>query len=268
MVSRYTLFLLNFLLFANYSNAQSGNWESYIGEWEKGPGSVTFRMDLYKTSPQPPFPYLVATGLDYLPCREDGLPEKEAFEKLYRVADSVEALMNRTVQNVFAGTFTYQCERLGYFYVADTIGIRSKLRQLYRMEFNSEYFHINIKEDEKWDTYRKFLYPNEITMEYIQNEKVTSKLLEAGDDLSKSRLVDHWLYFKTETDRDRFEEAIKKEGYKTDQSSPAKDKRYPIRISRKDMVDVASISQQTLALKKMASKYRGEYDGWETFAKK
>lgn len=268
-MNRLHILLLFFCLFVKYNSyCQPEHWESYIGEWQKGPGSVTFRMDLYKKSPQAELPYVVVTGLNFVPCREDGLPEKEAFEKLYRVDDSLKVLIDRSVKNEFAGTFTYQCERLGYFYVADTMGIRSKLRQLYRMEFNREDFYINIKKDEKWESYRKFLYPNEITMEYIENEKVTSKLLEAGDDLSKPRLVDHWVYFKTETDRDRFEEAIKKEGYKTDQSSPATEKRYPIRISRKDMVDLASISNQTLALKKTAIKFRGEYDGWETFAKK
>jgi hypothetical protein len=167
---------------------------------------------------------------------------------------------------MMAGTFTYQCERKDYYYIKDTGNIRKKLSALYTKQFPEYQPIINIREDVAWDAYLTFLYPNEETMEYMNNEKVLTKLQEAGDKLEKERPVDHWLYFPDAQVRDSFIVFAKGKGFKIE-SKEMRDgtKPFQLHISRVDKVDLPSISKLTLELKREARKYDGDYDGWEAF---
>ena len=165
-----------------------------------------------------------------------------------------------------AGTFTYQCERKGYYYIKDTNNIREKLSALYKKQFPTYQAIINIREDADWEAYLTFLYPNEETMEYMRNEKIVMKLNEAGDKLDKERPVDHWLYFPNAKARDSFVVYATVKGFKIESQEMIDGiKPYQLHISRVDKADLSSISQLTLQLRREARKYDGDYDGWETF---
>jgi hypothetical protein len=104
-------------------------------------------------------------------------------------------------------------------------------------------------------------------MEYMSNSKVILSLTKAGDDLSKPRQVDHWLYFKNEADRNLFITYTAKENYKLEgkkyvEKAPL---HFQLHISRIDKVDMNSITEITKRLRKKAKELNGDYDGWETF---
>jgi regulator of RNase E activity RraB len=96
---------------------------------------------------------------------------------------------------------------------------------------------------------------------------VLENLKNAGDDLSKSRLVDHWFYFKNIFDRDLFLENIKETTFKVVKMEVISSEALPyqVQLAREDFVDMSSISKVTKALRHLAKKYNGKYDGWETF---
>jgi uncharacterized protein (TIGR01619 family) len=250
--------------------SQEGNWDVYIAQWEEGPGSVTLNMDLINSSPKSDMPFLLITGVKYKKCTEDGFPEKGEFDVLYEISDSVNLTVSKLTLSEHVGTFTHQCERLDYIYIKDTIGIRSKLEKLYSSKFKKYNYYINIKVDERWKAYREFLYPNEETLEYMSNQKIVAKLFEAGDDLSKPRQVDHWIYFRNVKDREAFVNQVKNQNFKIESMDVVKEEKFPfqLHISRKDNVDLQSICKVTLELKKIAALYNGDYDGWETFVVK
>jgi hypothetical protein len=104
----------------------------------------------------------------------------------------------------------------------------------------------------------------------MSNQKVVLNLTKEGDDLSKPRQVDHWLYFSSEADRDKFITYAAKEKYKIESKDNNKDSKlkYQLRISRVDNVDLDSISKITIGLRRKAKELNGEYDGWETFVVK
>lgn len=248
--------------------SQEGNWEVYMARYEKGPGTTILNMDLQAQAPDAKYPFLLTTGVSFSDCSADGMPTKTVFPHLYDISDSVVAVVDRTVANIFSGTFTYQCERLDYFYLSDTTGIRAALARLYASHFASYKPAINIRADAEWEAYLKFLYPNEETFETIQNQKVVLKLSEAGDKLLKARKVDHWIYFKTATDRDCFEAYAVKNKFKIelkDKTGP-EGKVFKLQMSRTDKVDIPAITEITLRLRKEAAACGGDYDGWETFA--
>lgn len=263
---RKCLLFFLFIITCLFVSAQDeGVWDVYMAQYEKGAGSTVLDMSLKNKAPNKSFPFLLSTGVRFKDCNE-GFPSKSEFEKLYAVSDSVQKLVNTTASNIMAGTFTYQCERKDYYYVNDTNDIRQKLTALYQKRFPAYEPVINIREDAAWEAYLTFLYPNEETKEFMSNQKVVAKLMEAGDKLDKERPVDHWLYFPNAKSRDSFALYAQAKGFKIE-SKEMRDsaKPYQMHISRVDKADLPSISKLTLELKRAAAKYDGDYDGWETF---
>jgi hypothetical protein len=244
---------------------QEENWDVYLAKYEKGAGSTLVNMSAKAKAPDKELPFVVITGVTFADCTAEGFPTKQQFEELYKIADSVKEIIAGSTQFLAVGTFTYQCERLDYYYVRDTNALRLKLQNLYHKSFSSYQSYINIKADRSWDGYLDFLYPNEETYEYMSNQKVVLKLQESGDNLEKPRKVDHWLYFKTEGDRDCILSYLKERNFKVEEKEKIKNSGYhfKLHISRADKVDVDSITQITLELKKRAKKCNGDYDGWE-----
>ena len=269
----FLLFVLPKLSFAQVDlaskNADEGNWNVYLAQYEEGVGSVTLNMDLIHTSPQALKPFIVITGITSKNCGDDGFPHDDELERLYQISDAAEEVIASKTTHVMAGTFTQKCQRLSYLYVRDTTGLRQALTTLYKDKYSVSQYYINIKEDREWKAYREFLYPNEVILEDMANRDVLISLLKAGDDLSKARQVDHWLYFPSDKSRKAFITFAKKQGFKIEETGKAEGKlSFKLRISRTDKVDPSSINALTLELKKEAKKQGGEYDGWETFVMK
>jgi uncharacterized protein (TIGR01619 family) len=257
-------------LFCITLTAQQPKWETYMGQYEKGPGSTIVDMLIKDKAPVKDFPFLLVTGITFEKCTADGLPEKEAFPHLYKVSDAVKVCMDSALTNIFAGTFTYQCERLDYYYIKDTSGLRKKLDKLYADSFAGEKYYTNIKLDKIWQAYLDFLYPNALSLEFILNEKLLVKLKEAGDQLDKERPVNHIIYFTTEADEQCFIPYMLKQHFKMVSKQKTDNIKQPFKleISRTDKVDLSSISAISIDMKRMAMKCNGEYDGWETLVVK
>ena len=255
------------LLITTFAFCQEGNWDVFIAQYEKGPGSVTLNMDLIYSSPKRHLPFVVITGVKTKKCSGDGWPDKEEYDNLYKVSDDIIGAISSTVKSELVGSWTYQCERLDYIYVADTVNIRQKIGEIYRNQYSNYESYFNIRVDRDWKAYREFLYPNEETFEYMQNDKVIMQLVNAGDNLSRARQVDHWIYFRNSEDRNIFEDFARKKRYKIEGKDNLKNSKSPfqLHISRADLVDHNSINVITTELRKKARELNGDYDRWETF---
>jgi uncharacterized protein (TIGR01619 family) len=260
-------FLFAFLIQALVSFSQEDTWDVYLAQYEKGVGSTLLNMSLKKNAPVPQYPFLLKTGVSLIDCSNDGLPTEGEFNMLTRISDRVKTVIDSILKNIPAGTFSYQCERIDYYYINDTTEIRKYLASTYKKEFPDYKYSIIFRYDKNWEAYLMFLYPNAETYEYMRNDKVIMNLTKAGDNLSKPRQVDHWLYFKDEVARNRFITYALKEKYNVESKEYSKGARlkYQLQISRIDLVDITSISKITIELRKIAKDFDGEYDGWETF---
>jgi Family of unknown function (DUF695)/Regulator of ribonuclease activity B len=270
MTMKYFISLLAFFLTWSPLYPQSGNWDTYAAQWAEKLGSVTLDLELIQSAPKLGLPYVVATGITFPKCKPNGLPEKDAFPILYALSDSLSNVMNKTVVNEVVGTFTYQCERLDYFYVNDTMDIRANLIQLYNTSFKEYPYIIAINKDPEWRAYREFLYPKEESLEYMDNQKIAIILIQKGDNLSSPRPVTHYLYFSIKKNRTDFAKQIKLLGYKIERNNiynPNSNKgKYPylLSISRTEKPDPVNMSKHTLELKKAAAKLDGKYNTWES----
>ncbi|MEP7254396.1 MAG: DUF695 domain-containing protein [Ferruginibacter sp.] len=267
IMKKQSTILFGLLFQALLSFSQEENWDVYMAQYDKGVGSTLINMSLKEYAPIKEFPFLLTTGVKLIKCSDDGLPTKDEFEVLYQISDKMKSVIDSKLKNKSSGTFSYQCERIDYYYLNDTIGIRKLLESAYQTDFPNYKYSINIKNDKNWEAYFSFLYPNDEAYEYMSNQKVILNLTKEGDNLSKPRQVDHWLYFKTEADRNKFITYALKEKFKVKNKKNLNDSKlkYQLQISRVDKVDIDSISKITIDLRKKAKELNGEYDGWETF---
>jgi len=239
-----------------------------MAQYEKGPGSTVINMSLKSVAPIKGFSFVLITGVTFTDCGWDGLPTQAEFSRLYKVSDSVERVVNKNGKAILAGTFTYQCQRVDYYYVNDTSNVRQLLNEMYSSSFGEYVPYINFRADTTWNVYLSFLYPNDEILDYMSNEKVVSGLQKAGDRLEKPRQVDHWIYFKNDIDLNCFTSYAKQNGFKIEESGKLDTTApmgYKLRISRVDSVGLTTICKVTSELRKQAKRCNGDYDGWETF---
>lgn len=262
---RSALFAL--LLCSVHASAQNkdDHWEAYLAKYDDGVGSTTVNMSLKTKPASKAHRFLLITGVKFTKCKE-GFPIDTEYEKLHAISDSAYNTVKAVTANALhAGSFMQNCERLEYFYITDTTDLRNRLARLYKNRFSAYKPFIKLQEDKTWETYHTFLYPNEETMDYIENSKVVLKLEEAGDKLNKPRTIDHWLYFKTEKDRQGFIVYAQQNGF----AVAGKEKTdgvysFQLHLTKIGVAELEAICQTTLQLKRAAEKHNGTYDGWES----
>lgn len=273
MKSAFYITLLLFLSTINHLVGQNTSeyWDNYLATYEdEKPGSITLRMDLIEEAPISNLSFVLVTGITYNSVRDDGFPESEIFPILHKIADELIALISEETEYLLVGSFTYNKERLEYFYVNNVDNLKEKIEKYYSENYPEYKYYLNIKEDKEWEYYKSFLYPNEETLNYMMDQSVIRNLQEAGDDLSKKRRVNHWLYFSNENDMNNCLKELKIQNFSIESANRNAETAlaYQLQVYRMDHVDINSIYPVTSSLRKIALKYDGRYDGWETSVEK
>ena len=264
---KYVLFIQTviFSLLFLSAEAQTEHWDTYMAKFGDKPGSILVNMGYKNVAPDKRYPYLVVSGPQALSCNKQGLPDKEEIDRLEEILDATNNFITGVTAKVLVGTFTYNCERLNYYYVKDTIGIRNAIMRLYKRNYSNYKYAINMKADKEWNTYLTFLYPNEETLDWMDNDKIITKMLEAGDDLKKQRDISFDLYFKTDTGRKLFTGFADAKGYRTDTTRISANSSYlrELVVTKYGLVKMDTINSMSAELKNELKKYNAFYNGWD-----
>ncbi len=253
----------------SYSTSES--WNTYTTIFEGGlPGSVTCRTDLVEVAPIKKLNHVLITSIKYETSRSDRFPEEQTLSRIQSIGERLQGVISKKTQSVFAGSFMHDRERQVYFYVKNPEGLDEKVEKYITDNFPEYKYSVTVEEDEQWKYYKEFLYPDEETSNLMADQSVIMNLLEAGDDLTKARRVDHWLYFSTESDMEACKRELERQNFVAQSSGKNEDAALPyeLQIWRIDKVDAKSIFPVTTALRDMAEEFNGEYDGWETSVEK
>ena len=252
-------------LFFYCAGAQTERWDTYMAQFGDKPGSVLVNMGYKDAAPDNKYPFLVITGPKSENCNKQNLPDKEEIDKLEEILDATNNFITGVTAKMLVGTFTYNCERLNYYYVKDTVGIRNAIMRLYKRNYSNYRYVINMKADRAWSTYLTFLYPNDETLTWMDNDKIITKMLQDGDDLVKQRDINFDLYFKTDTGRKAFTDFVYNKGYKPDTTKASNNHNYPYEliVSKFGHVKMESINNMTQELKSELKKYNSFYNSWE-----
>ena len=236
-------------------------WDFYMSNVNDVIGSFFVDLGLKKIAPIADKPNVVWVSINMQNPREDGLSSNEESELLYAIEDNVVNNITNQHNAIFVGRLTSDGLRQLYFYFGDTADYEKTIVQS-MSKYPTYEFEFGSKKDEEWDGYLNFLYPLPSQYQMIMNRRVIINLEKNGDNLTKERMVDHWIYFETENDLQNYISEIEKQNFKVISSEKNKDNIYVLNVGRVDKVDFNSVNDYTLYLWELADKYNGSYDGW------
>lgn len=245
-------------------------WEFYLSNVNDKLGSLFVDLGIHEFAPIFDKPNIVWVSIKMNNPREDGLSSQKESEILGKIEDSLVEKINSKHNSIYVGRLTSNGDRDLYFYFADTTHYEKTISEA-MVDFPKYEFEFGTKEDKDWNGYFDFLYPTPKQLKSIQNRRVIDQLEEGGDNLTKSREVFHWIYFKTEKEREKFLSKIKNDNFivvSKDNDKSLGEFSYSLQIKRVDKVDLNSVNEYVIYLWELANELNAEYDGWETSIEK
>ena len=245
-------------------------WEFYFSNVDDKLGSIFVDLGLRKIAPILDKPNVVWISIKMNNPRQDGLSSQEESGLLGDIEDALVEKITYKHNSIYVGRLTSTGDRNLYFYLGDTT-LYDKTISDVMVAYPKYQFDFGTKEDREWDGYFNFLYPTPPQFQNIQNRRVIDQLEKGGDKLIKEREVFHWIYFKSDSDREKFIEKIKNDNFTiVDKGSDKSwgEFAYRLELKRIDKVDVNSVNEYVIYLWKLANEMNGEYDGWETSIEK
>ncbi|MCL4432249.1 MAG: DUF695 domain-containing protein [Epsilonproteobacteria bacterium] len=120
--------------------------------------------------------------------------------------------------------------------------------------------------DGKWEMYLERLYPDPYVALTIQNRHTVEALLEAGDDLSLEREVEHYCYFQTKSALERFLQSLNSYGFNLKEyiEDNDSDHSYGAIIVKTESISPEKVKETTLMLYDAVLQEHGHYEGWST----
>ena len=262
--------LLSYSQTNKMKTAHQEEWDFYFSNVDGKPGSLYVDLGLKTVAPIADKPNLAWVYVQMNNPREDGFSSQEESEMLFKIEDALVERIASVHDAVYAGRLTSDGNRELYFYLGDTAGYDKTVQNV--MSAFPEYrYSPGSKEDAGWGGYLDFLYPAPPQFQSIQNRRVVHQLQQQGDILTKERDVRHWIYFKTEANREEFLAKIKDDNFTVENKTtaePGGEYPYCLVIKRADKVDWGSVDNYVLYLCGLADETDGEYDGWETSVEK
>lgn len=194
---------------------------------------------------------------------KNGLPMQSEFGSLNAIEDKISDSLTLGAGAVRAGHLYFSGTMYLYYYLGDGDAFESKLVDS-MSGFSNYKYEYKLDDEPNWESYVELLYPLPIQMQSIQNQKVIDNLRSRGDKLNVKRPVDHFIYFKTETDLERFLGEIKGNGFEivNRERTEVDSYKWSVSLRRDDPVDPESVDDYVLYLWQKANDSNGDYDGW------
>lgn len=238
------------------------DWGSYFCLVEDNHASIRINLALEETASTKEYNQRTWFSVKLLNPDENGFTTQEEFPVICKIEDDIlEALEKNNA--IFVGALKTNGMFDMYLYSKDTAGYEEIISSAMN-KYPDYQFATDSREDIEWSDYFDFLYPGEYEYQTIQNQKFLLSLQEHGDNPEKEREVDHWIYFKTEEDRDNYIKKVEELGYKILSAEKAEEGDFPfqLNISRQNNTNWSDVNEYVWELKSIASENNGEYDGW------
>lgn len=149
-----------------------------------------------------------------------------------------------------------------YFYAKDSKDLGNKVSSvLTSLEYPYE---ANVVKDSKWDFYNYNLYPTELESHHIQSRHVLEMLIDEDDDLSIARPVEHYVYFDTPTQKDRYVQNLSLEGFVYKDDIDSEDFQNGVALVKIHELLPETLDKVVEEVYESLKKDHGYYEGWST----
>jgi hypothetical protein len=243
----------------------SEDWNFYLCNVDDVLASVFIDLGLREFVPDKSKPHLLWVSVDLRWPREDGLSASTEFDWLKAIEEKLTAALIGGFDAVLCGRITTDGRREFYYYAPRSERLEAAVEGA-MSQFRNYEFDCGSKTDPEWRQYLDVLYPSDEDRQRIENRKVLEVLEEKNDRLKAPRDVSHWIYFRSETDREEFQRAVSPLEYRI-QSKPRRDRRefpFGLCVVRFQSVKPTEVDSAVKELFRLAKTHRGDYDGWET----
>lgn len=189
-------------------------------------------------------------------------PQEERFTAF---REDLENTLSTSLDASFAGSLIKEGWVEFYFYAPTPKRFENITSEVLARHGNYPYERGSSK-DPKWEMYVERLYPDGYAFLRIQNRHTIESLLEAGDDLSLPRAVEHYLFFQTKSAMDRAVAFLSAHGFelkefvKDDESDYA----YGAVITKTEAITPEEMEETTALLYDTTLQEHGHYEGWST----
>jgi hypothetical protein len=195
---------------------------------------------------------------------EQGLPSGEEFARLNAIEDQLlEEIPEKDGLQV--GRVTTKGKRHFFFITFLAENVIAAMAEELAKQHGYEILFAHEHDPEKsvyWDQ----LFPTDEDWQVIQDLRVQDALRKEGDSLATPRPIEHWGYFKSVAERERFVALVadRFEGCELYESPSSERGIYTTKLVHTALPDYRSMNSFTIFLNRSARECGGDYDGWET----
>ncbi len=192
---------------------------------------------------------------------ELGFVEDDELDEIINYKDK---LLTKLTSLTFLGFKTKDSWIEIYFYALDKKGFESNA-SLCAKEFDYQ-CSISSFKDKKHKFYFNSIYPSIYSFSHINNKKILSELVEAGDDLNKNRDVEFYFRFSTSSALQRVKVALQNDAYADFEEFVDEDDdlRFILKAKKNITLMIDELDQQSDDLINLAISEHGEYEGFNT----
>ncbi len=252
------------------ASAQQQDWDFYFTIIDDKPASVGLNLALHDTAPLTEKTYCFWIILPFQQSDSTGFPSEKENETLNKLEDELEVFLQNKFQTIYAGRTTSNGERYFYFYSKSIDSVDIFIEEHFK-KYPQYKYKLGQRYDDKWEVYFGFLYPSPLDLQLIYNHRIVQALTENGDKPELPHHIDHWLYFEKKKDMNDFIKELEGKKFTVEKDAFDKNKNthpYFLQISEENKTDLETIDNSVLQLFELAEKFKGVYDGWETFVVK
>ncbi len=247
------------------SSADHTNWDVYFCYLEDSPAFISVDLGLHTVAPIADKPYLIEVAVGLLTTNQDGFPENEEWKKLEEIEDMLVTSFSSKLEAVFVGKTLNNGRRGMYFYSSDTLLVAQMIDEL-KGHFPEYSFEHQVTEDQSWEVYFEYLFPDEESLLRIKNNKVLQLLEEQGDQSYIPRKINYTLYFRAAKDLQAVKQELLNSGYGVEEEVILEQEplKYKLVLANESKADEETIYNVTEMLMQLAHEHDGDFDGWET----
>lgn len=243
-------------------------WGIYLCNqfWCDFPAVIRLNLALPKFDLIGKYPKRLTLQILYKNPDEYGFPTREEGEFLYQIEDDILDIIEKH-GDILTGVV--KCDDRVHIiaYVKDEAGYAAEISELMEKKFSDYVYTVAILLDENWEMYFDALYPDKYEYQSIMNNALIENIRNNGD-IMVPRVLEHFLLFKTEENRNGFLAKVIEDGFEEinleadDGECEDEDTEYPyeLLIGREDSFE--DIDEIVWNLMDLAEEFDGAYDGW------
>ncbi len=240
--------------------------EYYYRDHEgEAPARIDVDLSLAEEEPEDMFkPLLIWVFVKMRSTDESGLCPDEECLTLQGIRESLTEALRERVGAVFSGSRMSEGWFEIYFYARTGKKLTAIAGEVLN-RFEGYTFDTGSSRDESWEHYHNELYPDTLSLHQIQSRQIINELIEAGDDITMAREVEHYLFFQIPSQADRAVEKLLHTGYDLKETVEQEgDYPYGRVLVKHQEVTEASMEESVGEMLEAAYIEHGLYEGWST----